>query len=88
MRISSKLSKSYPSEPQSPFPLTFGALAQENGYVLYETTIDSMHPDPTALVVNGVADRGGVFLDGVRVGTVNRDGGMDTVAVSPRKGQV
>ena len=67
--------------------LTFGALDQENGYVLYETIIDVMHSDPSLLVVSGIADSGWVFLDGVNVGRVNRDGGLDSVAISPFKGK-
>jgi hypothetical protein len=51
----------------SAFPLSFEALDQSFGFVLYETIIpDARFPDPALLTISGLRDRGQVFVDEVR----------------------
>lgn len=46
-------------------PLTFEALGQRYGFVLYEATAPSYVTDPALLQVPGIADRAIVFVDSV-----------------------
>ena len=48
----------------SEVPPTFGDLWQDSGFVLYETTVPSMFRQPEKLEVDGLRDRGYVFVDG------------------------
>ena len=49
----------------SVYPLTFEELGQRNGFVLYSTVIPFQPSDPAVLAVNGLGDRGQVFVDWV-----------------------
>lgn len=46
-------------------PLTFEALNQFSGFVLYETFIPRINADPSNLIVDKLRDRAHVFVDGV-----------------------
>lgn len=50
---------------QSSWPMTFEALGQAHGYVLYCTRIQGHFSDPALLEMKGLADRGYVYVDGV-----------------------
>ena len=45
--------------------LTFEALNQNSGFVLYETTLPKLTRDPNMLTINGLHDRAQVYLDQV-----------------------
>lgn len=46
-------------------PLTFEAINQYSGFVLYETTIPRIKIDPCNLIVEKLRDRAHIFVDGV-----------------------
>jgi beta-galactosidase len=46
------------------YPMTFEAMGQAHGFVLYETMIEETFSDPTKLEIPGIHDRGYVFVDG------------------------
>lgn len=46
-------------------PLTFEALNQSTGLVLYETTLPNVKRDPSLLQIKGLHDRAYVYIDGV-----------------------
>ena len=50
----------------STYPLTFEALNQSYGYVLYCTRIQGHFPDPSPLELKGLADRAYIYIDQVR----------------------
>lgn len=60
-------------------PPTFDELGLTGGYMLYEADVDTV--GPSALRVGAVKDRAIVFADGVRVGTLERVLGDDTLAL-------
>ncbi len=65
-----------PDEPiQSHLPLTFEAVKQDYGFLLYRTQLPQNLTKPTPLWVknNGVHDRAYVMLDGVSQGILERD---------------
>jgi hypothetical protein len=51
----------------STYPLTFEALGQANGYVLYCTQLSGHFPDPSLLEVKGLADRAYLYIDMVKL---------------------
>ncbi|KAK4298222.1 hypothetical protein Pmani_029407 [Petrolisthes manimaculis] len=66
------------------WPLTFEALRVANGLVVYQTSIPFRTADPAPLAINDVHDRGYVYLDGVYVGTVDRQQELYTLPISAR----
>lgn len=67
-------------------PLTFEALGQAYGFVLYETVIPEDHFD-SVLRVTEIRDRGYVFVDQVSVGILSREESIITVDVSIKANQ-
>ncbi|NXH29692.1 GLB1L protein, partial [Myiagra hebetior] len=66
-----------PSGPiQSQFPLTFEALKQAHGFVVYHTQLPWDVPDPAMLAAppHSICDRGYVMLQKEYQGTLERDG--------------
>ncbi|NXI71438.1 BGAL galactosidase, partial [Anseranas semipalmata] len=66
-----------PSGPlRSPFPLSFEAIKQVHGFVLYRTQLPRDVPDPAMLSAppHSVCDRGYVMLQKEYQGTLERDG--------------
>ncbi|XP_075789028.1 beta-galactosidase-1-like protein [Pelodiscus sinensis] len=61
---------------RSPFPLTFEAVKQAHGFVLYRTRLprDVWTPAPLSSPPNGVCDRAYVLLNGEYQGRLERDG--------------
>ncbi|NXT10600.1 GLB1L protein, partial [Prunella fulvescens] len=77
-----------PSGPiQSQFPLTFEALKQVHGFVVYHTQLPWDIPDPATLGAppHSVCDRGYVMLQKEYQGTLERDG-QTTLHVTGRAG--
>jgi len=46
------------------YPKTFEELGQNQGFVLYQTTVQDTFSDPAKLEITGLHDRGYVFVDG------------------------
>uniref|UniRef100_A0A8C3CZZ7 Galactosidase beta 1 like n=1 Tax=Cairina moschata TaxID=8855 RepID=A0A8C3CZZ7_CAIMO len=77
-----------PSGPiRSQFPLTFEAIKQTHGFVLYHTQLphDVPAPAPLSAPPHGVCDRGYVMLQKEYQGTLERDG-QSTLPVTGRAG--
>ncbi|XP_068543707.1 beta-galactosidase-1-like protein isoform X3 [Anas acuta] len=77
-----------PSGPiRSQFPLTFEAIKQTHGFVLYHTQLprDIPAPAPLSAPPHGVCDRGYVMLQKEYQGTLERDG-QSTLPVTGRAG--
>ncbi|NWX55994.1 BGAL galactosidase, partial [Promerops cafer] len=77
-----------PSGPiQSQFPLTFEALKQAHGFVVYHTQLPWDVPDPATLGAppHSICDRGYVMLQKEYQGTLERDG-QTTLHVTGRAG--
>uniref|UniRef100_A0A8B9TXS0 Galactosidase beta 1 like n=1 Tax=Anas zonorhyncha TaxID=75864 RepID=A0A8B9TXS0_9AVES len=77
-----------PSGPiRSQFPLTFEAIKQTHGFVLYHTQLphDVPAPAPLSAPPRGVCDRGYVMLQKEYQGTLERDG-QSTLPVTGRAG--
>jgi beta-galactosidase len=72
-----------PSPVTSKAPLTFEDLDQAYGYVLYRTLIKS--GPPRLLKIRGLRDYGIVFIDGRKVGTLDRRLGQDSLYVGATK---
>ena len=68
----------------SPRPRTFEELGAEDGLVAYEA--DVSFPAEATLTVDGLHDRAVAFLDGARLGVLERDG--ETSLPLPREGGV
>lgn len=68
------------------FPLTFEALDQFSGFVLYETDLPSLELDPTVLTVNGLADRALVYIDNYFVGTLSRENAIKSLNINSQMG--
>ncbi len=47
----------------SNYPMTFEALGQAHGYVLYCTQLRGHFPDPALLEMKGLADRAYIYID-------------------------
>ena len=50
---------------KSKFPMTFEALGQSQGFVLYCTKIHGHYSDPALLELKGLGDRAYIYLDKV-----------------------
>ncbi|NXE89022.1 BGAL galactosidase, partial [Menura novaehollandiae] len=77
-----------PSGPiQSQFPLTFEAIKQAHGFVLYHTQLPQDVPDPATLGAppHSICDRSYVMLQKEYQGTLERDG-QTTLHVTGRTG--
>ncbi|XP_027590584.2 beta-galactosidase-1-like protein isoform X1 [Pipra filicauda] len=77
-----------PSGPiQSQFPLTFEAIKQAHGFVLYRTQLPQDIPDPATLSAppHSICDRGYVMLHKEYQGMLERDGQM-TLRVTGKAG--
>ena len=59
---------------ESQYPLSFEALGQSHGLVIYETEITEIFTDPALLEINGIRDRGYVYINGIFKGILSRMG--------------
>lgn len=66
---------------ENPTPLSFEALDQYSGLVLYETTLPKLIRDPVNLHVEKCHDRGYVYVDRNFVGILSRENSVDTLSV-------
>lgn len=67
-------------------PLSFEALDQFSGFVLYETELPILELDPTELSVNTLHDRALVYIDQEYVGCLSRENNISSLAVHPGLG--
>ena len=65
---------------QSKLPMSFEKVGQENGFLLYETELDSLFSDPAKLEILGVHDRAYIFLNHQPKGILSR---AEDVSVMP-----
>uniref|UniRef100_A0A182VZ59 Beta-galactosidase n=1 Tax=Anopheles minimus TaxID=112268 RepID=A0A182VZ59_9DIPT len=69
-------------------PMSFEALNQISGLVLYEALIpDDIKTDPRKLIVEGVHDRGYVFVGDRFVGVLSRENQINTLPIALDAGQ-
>nr|CAD7264350.1 unnamed protein product [Timema shepardi] len=69
------------------YPLTFEALGQSYGFVLYETMVPSDIADPSLLDVKTIGDRALVFLDKVLKGVLSRSRNITTLSLITKDNQ-
>ncbi|XP_058467991.1 beta-galactosidase-like isoform X1 [Malaya genurostris] len=70
------------SEVFNVYPLSFEALNQNSGLVLYEATIpENIKTDPLKLTVEKAYDKGYVFIDYRYVGTLSRQNDINSVSI-------
>ncbi|XP_054743642.1 beta-galactosidase [Anastrepha obliqua] len=68
-------------------PLTFEALDQYSGFVLYETLLPTVKRDPSILRASGVHDRAYVYIDDQLVGILSRETPILELPISPSYGK-
>lgn len=68
-------------------PMSFEDLGQNQGFVLYEKTIDHSPRSPEMLDISGLRDRGYVFVDGAFRGVLSRMGRIFVMPLTVRKGE-
>ena len=71
----------------SRYPLNFESLDQSYGFMLYETEVADLQTDPVLLSIEGLRDRGTVFVDHKPAGVLSRSGQMFSLPVQVRPGQ-
>ena len=57
---------------QSLFPLTFEEIGQENGFLMYETSIKQLFSDPAKLEILNVHDRAYIYVNKEARGILSR----------------
>ena len=57
---------------QSLFPLTFEEIGQENGFLMYETSIKQLFSDPAKLEILNVHDRAYIYVNKEPRGILSR----------------
>ncbi|XP_037024449.1 beta-galactosidase-1-like protein [Bradysia coprophila] len=67
-------------------PLSFEALNQFSGFVLYETVLPTLELDPTELVVDELHDRALVYVDQEYVGCLSRENNVSSLSLHPGLG--
>lgn len=71
----------------SSVPLTFEAMNQFSGFLLYETDLPEFEIDPTVLTINGLADRALIYLDNTLVGTLSRENKLYSMPINSGMGK-
>ena len=71
----------------SRYPLNFESLDQSYGFVMYQTEIPGLQTDPVLLQVEGLGDRGTVFVDEDYVGVLSRSEKIFSLPVQVKPGQ-
>lgn len=66
---------------QTDMPMSFEALNQNSGFVLYETRLPALSINTLLLVVNDIHDRAQVLVDGQLVGTISRQNQIDRLSI-------
>lgn len=67
---------------ESQLPLSFEQMGQENGFVLYQTSIPKLFPDPAKLEIIGLHDRGYVFVNKMPQGILSRAEGVTSMPLT------
>ena len=67
-------------------PLSFEALGQSHGLVMYETKIKGRFTDPALLKVKGIRDRGYVYINGLFKGILSRMSDISSIPISVNPG--
>lgn len=67
-------------------PLTFEALDQNSGFVLYETILPKTDQDPVVLNIGDLRDRAYVYVDHQFIGILSRRNKVDSVLLSRKLG--
>lgn len=75
------------STRDSTFPLTFEAMDQFSGFLLYETVLPAFEIDPTVLTINGLADRALIYIEDRFVGTLSRENAVHSLPISTGMGK-
>lgn len=68
-------------------PITFEAINQYSGLVLYETDLPDFQIDPTLLKVNGLRDRALVYVDDMFAGILSRENAIDSLPINKSSGK-
>jgi beta-galactosidase len=63
-------------------PMTFEALNQYSGFILYETKLPKVSRDPANLVIRDLRDRAYVYLNRQFVGVLSRENKIDSMPLS------
>lgn len=69
-------------------PLTFEQVGQENGFMLYETTIDKLYSDPAKLQIKEIHDRAYIYVNRQPRGILSRAENVDSLPLSVDIGDV
>lgn len=67
---------------QSHVPLTFEALNQYSGFILYETKLPKVTRDPAQLSINDLRDRAYIYVNRQFVGVLSRENRINTIPLS------
>lgn len=66
---------------QSVHPMSFEALNQYSGFILYETKLPKLTSDPSLLEVKDLHDRATVYIDNQLVGILSRETQIDRLPI-------
>lgn len=69
-------------------PLTFEAIDQFSGFLLYETKLPVMRIDPSVLTIPKLNDRAHVLIDDVLIGILSRESQANSIPISAGSGDV
>lgn len=69
-------------------PLTFEQVGQENGFMLYETTIDKLYSDPVKLQIKEIHDRAYIYVNRQPRGILSRTENVISMPLSLEIGDV
>lgn len=67
--------------------LSFEALDQNSGFVLYETTLPEAIYDPAILLVQKLRDRGYVYVDQNLIGILSRENAINSLPIVLKSGK-
>ncbi len=67
-------------------PLSFEALDQFSGFVLYETDLPILELDPTEILVESLHDRALVYVDQEYMGCLSRENNVSSLSLHPGLG--
>lgn len=66
----------------NPVPMTFEALNQYSGFILYETKLPKVSRDPALLKIDDLRDRAYVFVNRQFVGVLSRENNINSIPLS------
>ncbi|KAG5672448.1 hypothetical protein PVAND_002576 [Polypedilum vanderplanki] len=68
-------------------PMTFEALNQNSGFILYETKLPNVKRDPVLLKINELRDRAYIYVNRQFVGVLSRENKIDSLPISSMLGE-